>query len=231
MTAEPGGDHQLSFARAYAGAAHSDQALADLEGLLDGSLDIDGLAIDTDLRWTLLSALAKNGRADGDRIDDELARDNTISGKEHAAAARALRPTAEAKAEAWEDAMVRDDIPNETQRSIVLAFSAYGQDEVLAPYVEKYLAAADTMWEDKGTQRASTALEYIFPKHLASQALLDRLDQWLEESPANPAAKRYVRENRDDIARALRAQAKTRSRKPASLRERSERCERSERAS
>jgi aminopeptidase N len=108
--------------------------------------------------------------------------------------------------EAWELAMVRDDVPNETQRSIVLAFSAYGQDEVLAPYVEKYLAAADTMWEDKGTQRASTALEHIFPKHLASQALLDRLDHWLEESPANPAAKRYVRENRDDIARALRAQ-------------------------
>jgi aminopeptidase N len=208
MTADPGGDHQLSFARAYAGAAHSDEALADLEGLLDGSLDLDGLAVDTDLRWTLLSALAKNGRADGDRINDELARDNTISGQEHAAAARALRPTAEAKAEAWELAMVRDDVPNETQRSIVVAFSAYGQDEVLAPYVEKYLAAADTMWEDKGTQRASTALEHIFPKHLASQALLDRLDQWLEESPANPAAKRYVRENRDDIARALRAQAK-----------------------
>jgi len=206
MTAEPGGDHQLSFARAYAGAAHSERALADLGGLLDGSLDIDGLAIDADLRWTLLSALAKNGRADGDRINDELARDNTISGQEHAAAARALRPTAEAKAEAWELAMVRDDVPNETQRSIVLAFSAYGQDEVLAPYVDKYLTAADTMWEDKGTQRASTALEYIFPKHLASQALLDRLDTWLEESPANPAAKRYVRENRDDIARALRAQ-------------------------
>jgi aminopeptidase N len=208
MTAEPGGDHQLSFARAYAGAAHSDEALADLEGLLDGSLEIDGLAVDADLRWTLVSALAKNGRADGDRINDELARDNTISGQEHAAAARALRPAAEAKAEAWELAMVRDDVPNETQRSIVLAFSAYGQDEVLAPYVDKYLTAADTMWEDKGTQRASTALEHIFPKHLASQALLDRLDQWLEESPANPAAKRYVRENRDDIARALRAQAR-----------------------
>ena len=208
MTAEAGGDHQLSFARSYAGAAHSDEALADLEGLLDGSLDLDGLAIDTDLRWTLLSALARNGRADGDRIADELARDNTISGQEHAAAARTLRPTAEAKAQAWEEAMVRDDIPNETQRSIVLAFSAYGQDEVLTPYVEKYLTAADTMWEDKGTQRASTALEYIFPKHLASQPLLDRLDEWLEASPANPAAKRYVRENRDDIARALRAQEK-----------------------
>ncbi len=208
LSAEPGGDHQLSFVRAYAGAAHSEQALTDIDGLLDGSFDIDGLAIDTDLRWTLLSALAKNGRADGDRIDAELARDNTISGKEHAASAKALRPTAEAKAEAWELAMVRDDVPNETQRSVVLSFSPYGQDEVLTPYIEKYLTAADTMWEDKGTQRASTALEFIFPKLLASHALLDRLDQWLEESPANPAAKRYVRENRDDIARALRAQAK-----------------------
>jgi aminopeptidase N len=207
-TAEAGGDHQLSFVRAYAGVAHSDAAVADIEGLLDGSWDLDGLAVDADLRWTLLAALARNGRADDARIDAELVRDNTISGQERAAAARAQQPTAEAKAAAWEIAMVRDDVPNETQRSVVIAFPSYGQDEVLAPYVEKYLTAADTLWEDKGTQRASTALEFIFPKALASQDLLDRLDAWLESSPANPAAKRYVRENRDDVARALRAQAK-----------------------
>ncbi|GAW52292.1 MULTISPECIES: aminopeptidase N [unclassified Nocardioides] len=206
--AEAGSDHQLSFARAYAGAAHSDAALRDLAALLDGSLTFDGLAVDTDLRWTLLNGLAKNGRADADRIAEELERDNTNSGQEHAAAARALRPTAEAKAEAWEIAMVRDDVANETQRSVVLAFQAFGQDDVLAPYVEKYLAAADTMWEEKGTQRASTALEFIFPKQLASQELLDRVDAWLETSPANPAAKRYVREGRDDVARALAAQAR-----------------------
>ena len=206
--AEAGSDHQLSFARAYAGAAHSEGALGDLERLLDGTLTFDGLAIDTDLRWTLLSALARNGRAEADRIAEELERDNTISGQEHAAAARAMRPTAEAKAEAWEIAMVRDDVPNETQRSVVLAFQQFGQDEVLAPYVEKYLTAADTMWEDKGTQRASTALEFIFPKQLASQELLDRVDAWLESSQANPAAKRYVREGRADVARALAAQAR-----------------------
>ena len=194
--------------RAYASAAHSDEALATLEGLLDGSLSYDGLAIDTDLRWHLLTALAKAGRADADRIAAELERDNTISGQEHAAAARAARPTAEAKAEAWEIAIVRDDVPNETQRSVVLAFQQHGQDDVLAPYVEKYLAAADTMWEEKGTQRASTALEYIFPRPLASQELLDRVDAWLETSTANPAAKRYVNEGRDDVARALAAQAK-----------------------
>jgi aminopeptidase N len=206
--AESGSDHQLSFARAYAAAAHSEAALADLEGLLDGSVTFHGLAVDTDLRWTLLNGLARNGRADEARIAEELERDNTISGQEHAAAARAMRPTAEAKAEAWEIAMVRDDVPNETQRSVVLAFQQFGQDEVLRPYVEKYLAAAETMWEEKGTQRASTALEYMFPKPLASQELLDRVDAWLESSSANPAAKRYVREGRADVARALAAQAR-----------------------
>ncbi len=206
--AEPGSDHQLSFMRAYAGAAHSDEAITTLEGLLDGSVTFDGLAVDTDLRWTLVTSLAKSGRADEARIAAELQRDNTISGQEQAAAARAARPTAEAKAEAWEDAMVRDDIANETQRSIVLAFQCPDQDEVLAPYVDKYLEAAHTMWEDKGTHRASTALEYIFPRPLASQELLDKVDAWLESSPANPAAKRFVREGRADVARALAAQAR-----------------------
>ncbi|MFC5179306.1 aminopeptidase N [Nocardioides taihuensis] len=206
--AEPGSDHQLTFARAYAAAAHSDDALGELDALLEGTLSFEGLAVDTDLRWALLTSLARAGRADDARIDAELDRDNTISGQEHAAAARASRPTAEAKADAWEIAMVRDDVPNETQRSVVLAFQCHGQEEVLAPYVEKYLAAADTMWEEKGTQRASTALEYIFPRPLASQELLDRVDVWLESSSANPAAKRYVREGRADVARALAAQAR-----------------------
>ena len=144
---------------------------------------------------------------EGGRIEAEAAADNTISGQENAAAARASRPTAEAKAEAWELAMVRDDVANETQRSVVLAFQRVGQDDVLAPYVEKYLDAAHTLWEDKGTQRASTALEFMFPKPLASQDLLDRVDAWLESTEANPAAQRYVREGRADVARALAAQA------------------------
>ena len=37
----------------------------------------------------------------------------------------------------------------------------YGQEELLAPYVEKYLEAADDIWERLGTQKASTALEAV----------------------------------------------------------------------
>jgi aminopeptidase N len=205
--AAPDSDQQLTFMRSYAAAARSEEAVADLEALLDGTLTFDGLAMDQDLRWALIGGLARLGRA-GDRIEVELARDNTISGKEHAAAARASQPTAEAKAEAWESAVVRADTPNETQRSIVLAFQAHHQDDLLEPYVEKYLEAAETLWEHLGTHKASTALNFIFPRPLASPALLERVDAWLETATANPAAVRFVKEGRADVARYLAAQAK-----------------------
>ncbi len=65
--AEPGSDHQLTFARSFAAAARSDEGLTALEQILDGDLVIDGLAVDMDLRWTLIAGLAAAGRA-GDRI-------------------------------------------------------------------------------------------------------------------------------------------------------------------
>jgi aminopeptidase N len=77
----------------------------------------------------------------------------------------------------------------------------------LEPYLERYLEVAESIWEERGTQIASTMLEYMFPRVLTSRETLLRVDEWLASSPANPAAKRYVREARDDIARALAAQA------------------------
>ncbi len=208
LAAEPGSDHQLTFVRAYAGAAHTDRAVADLRGLLDGSMTIDGLDVDTDLRWTLVIGLARAGAADEARIDEELERDRTISGQERAAAARASRPDADAKARAWADLVENPDTPNETHRSIAASFMRTGQEDLLEPYLEKYLEAADDIWERLGTHMASNTLEGAFPMPLGSPALVERLDRWLDESPANPAAKRYVREGRADVVRALAAQAR-----------------------
>ena len=111
--AEPGSDHQLALVRAYATGASGPGHVREI---LDGALK--GLSVDTDLRWTLVSALARLGDAAADEIASELESDDTISGQESAAAALAIRPTAEAKAEAWQRAAVDPDTPNETRRSI-----------------------------------------------------------------------------------------------------------------
>jgi len=203
--AKEGSDHQLAFVRAYAGAASGPGYL---RKLLDGKLD--GLEVDADLRWTLVKALARLDEADEQEIADELARDDTNSGRENAAAARAIRPLAEAKAEAWRRAAIDADTPNETRRQIAAAFQVSGQAEVLEPYVEKYLAMAETIVDELGVWIGQTALIYLFPLANPSAAALAKVDAWLASTKAPAAAVRYVSEGRDDLARALRAQAASR---------------------
>lgn len=206
--AEPGSDHQLAFARSYAAAAHTDGALDHLQKLYDGTEALQGLDVNQDLRWTFLHALAAGGRADGAAIEAELARDNTISGQEKAAGARAAVPTAEAKAWAWEAAVLGNDLPNETMRSVCASFQVSGQEELLAPYVAEYLKVAETIIETKGVWIARVNLELTFPRAIPTQETLDAVSTWLETTTANPAAIRYVREGQADLQRALAAQAK-----------------------
>ncbi|MEO5711170.1 MAG: aminopeptidase N [Nocardioidaceae bacterium] len=216
--AAPGSDHQLTFLRAFAGttgkrvppssyggAARSTEGLDLLQAVLDGGVVLEGLSVASDLRWTLVTALARGGRTDEAGIAEELGRDNTISGQERAAAARAVLPSASSKADAWQAAARSDDVSNETQRSIAYVFDCSEQEEVLGSYLEQYLTVAETVWEDRGTQIATTMLEYMFPRVLTSRATLDRVDAWLAGSAANPAAKKYVLEARADIVRALAA--------------------------
>ncbi len=198
--ADAGSDHQLALVRAYANAASGPVRLRELIGG-----DLEGLAVDTDLRWTLLTALARLGEADEAEIAAALEQDKTISGQEHAASARAIQPLADAKAAAW-DAVVSGDVPNETRRSIAYSFQVPGQGDLLEPYVDRYLTMAETVLEEKGVWMAQVALIPLFPLANPSQATLDKVDAWLKTTQAGAATVRYVSEGRDDLARALRAQ-------------------------
>ncbi|HLY33205.1 MAG TPA: aminopeptidase N, partial [Jatrophihabitantaceae bacterium] len=106
--APPGSDHQLAWAHALLGAMRSAEHVAFVQGLLDGSGVVPGLAVDDELRWSVVQALSARGALGPDAIRAELDRDPSAAGQRHAATARALQPTAEAKAEAWQ-AIVHDD--------------------------------------------------------------------------------------------------------------------------
>lgn len=201
QAAQPGGDHQLALARAYASASSDPQQV---RSLLDGALP--GLAVDADLRWTLTIALARLGAADEDAIASELEADPTISGQEHAAAARTIRPDAAAKAEAWRQVTQDPSVPNETRRSIAGAFQVPGQADVLDPFVDQYLQMAETIIEEQGVWIGQVALIHLFPLANPSVETLAKVDAWLEGTQAGAASRRYVLEGRDDLARALHAQ-------------------------
>src|SRR5439155_9625377 len=71
-SAEPGSDLQLAWTRLLAHAARDRDHLTVLAGLLDGSHPVDGLTVDTDLRWLLLQGLVAAGAAGFDEVAEDL---------------------------------------------------------------------------------------------------------------------------------------------------------------
>jgi aminopeptidase N len=203
---EPGSDAQLQWTRAYADAARTPAELADVQGILDGSVTFGGLTVDTDLRWYLLQSLAAGGIAKDDAIDAELHRDPTATGQRKATTTRALRPTAEAKAEAWRLAADDDSVPNSTMEAAALGFVHPTQLDLVRPYVSRYFADLDDVWERRSSEVAQTMVLGLFPRAFVEQSTLDTADAWLAGDHAS-ALRRLIAEQRDGIRRALEARA------------------------
>ncbi|MFJ5233906.1 aminopeptidase N [Kitasatospora sp. NPDC088391] len=205
--APAGSDHQLAWARTLAAVARTDGQLDLLAGLLDGTETVEGLAVDTELRWTLLVRLAATGRADEAAIEAELVRDNTSSGQEHAATCRAARPTAEAKAAAWASVVDSDALTNYVQEAVIAGFQQADQRELINGYAEKYFASVKQVWETRSHEISQQIIGGLYPSYAVSQSTLDATDAWLASADPAPALRRQVIEARAGVERALKAQS------------------------
>ena len=205
---EPGSDHQLAWARAFVSSAKSQEHVRDLRGLLDGAVTIRGLEIDTELRWHLLHRLVVLGVAGDVEIEAEVQRDPTAAGQRHAASAKAARPTAAAKAEAWRLAVEDETLPNAVQAAVIGGFWQAEQLEVLRAYVEPYFAAIGHVWATRTAEMAQQVVVGLYPSLLVSPEIVVRTDAYLAAGDVQPALARMLLEARDGVVRALRAQGR-----------------------
>ncbi|MDQ0633647.1 aminopeptidase N [Arthrobacter pascens] len=203
-----GSDAQLQFIKSFALLARSSSQLDTVAGLLEGLVTLDGLTVDQDLRWELLASLVAGGRLGREQIDAELERDNTASGQNAAALAKAAIPTPEAKAAAWESIVVKGELSNALQGSAVNGFMRVLDRSLLEPYAEKYFEAVPGIVASRTHALAQQIVVGLYPALLTTQETIDRTDGFLAALPAESAAlRRMMLENRDGVARALRARA------------------------
>jgi aminopeptidase N len=207
--AEPGSDAQLAFARGFVGVALTEADLELVQALLDGSAPIDGLAVDTDLRWTLLGRLVSRGLAGPPEIDAQLAADVTDEGERRAAYCRAAIPTAENKQATWEE-IIGGKLPNATFRAVVDGFFAADQDDLVEPYGPKYFDVVGGIWRDWKTDMAQYFAVNAYPLSPITETTIRITDDYLARTDPPPALRRLINENRDGVARALRCQARDR---------------------
>jgi aminopeptidase N len=201
--AEPGSDRQLAYAQAFAGVATEPDDLALLAGLLDGSRVFQGLAVDTDLRWTLLHRLVSRGAAGRAEVDAELERDATDAGQRHAASCLAAIPEPAAKAEAWAE-ITGGSLPNAMFRAMLTGFTDIDQDELLEPYLPRFFEAVGPIWRDWSPDMAQFFAIRGYPAWAVSEEALRAADACLAQPDLPPPLRRLLAEGRDDVARALR---------------------------
>ncbi|MCX2969932.1 MULTISPECIES: aminopeptidase N [Streptomyces] len=208
--AEPGSGHQLTWARFFAATAESEKDLRLLEELLAGTDRVGGLEVDQELRWTFLAQLAARGRVGERELDAELERDDTASGKRHQVRCLAARPSAEVKERAWTAVVDSDRLSNALVVATIAGFAQPGHRELLQPYLSRYFAAIERVWQERSIEIAMSVVRGLYPALVATDATLEATDAWLAEtaSTAPPALRRLVLEARDDLARALAGQAR-----------------------
>ena len=210
--AQAGSDKQLQLVRAVAAHAVTGEQLDVVAGFLEGTSALEGLDVDQDLRWDLLTGLVAAGRFGEERIHAEETRDRTTTGRERAAEARAAIPTPEAKEATWRALVDDASMPNETQVRVLRGLtSVERRPDLLVPFVSEYVEAIDSLWSSRTFHMAENLLTGLWS---CATVGLDGADPaaalkgWLESHAQAPAAlRRIVRENLDDTRRVARAQA------------------------
>ncbi|WP_221352457.1 aminopeptidase N [Streptomyces beigongshangae] len=207
--AGPGSQHQLTWARFFAAVASGEADLQLLRGLLEGTEKIDGLEVDQELRWAFLEPLAAHGIADEKALAAELARDDTASGKRHQVRCLAARPSAAVKAQAWDSVVESDSLSNALVEATIGGFAQASHRELCAPYAGKYFEVIERVWQERSIQIGMDVVRGLFPSLQDSWSTVEAADAWLAgHEGAAPALRRLVLEARDDLARALRGQAR-----------------------
>ncbi|MGI8879310.1 MAG: aminopeptidase N [Jatrophihabitans sp.] len=208
-SAEPGSDRQLAWAQAFLGAASTPAHVQVARSLLDGSAPVEGLAMDTDLRWSVLQSLAALGGATEQDLEAELDRDPSAAGQRAAATARALVPTEEAKAEAWRLAADDDSMANAMQEAVILGFAHPRQGELVKPYVGKYFDSVLGVWNRRSSELAQNVAVGLFPCWTSTidDETVAAADAFLAGPDVPKSLARLVSEGRADVQRAQAARA------------------------
>ncbi|UFN45426.1 aminopeptidase N [Nocardioides okcheonensis] len=179
--------------RTLARTATGDDDLAAVLAAADG---------DVDLEWYVLQRRAELGEVDAAAVAALEERDPDPDSWVRALCVRASSPSPEAKDEAW-TALVERRVPIQAARTVGPALWRPGQDDVLAPYAERFLAALPTLHEG-GMIPGLALTSSLFPVHAIDEAWIRRARE-VAAAQAAPVVVGALTERSEEVLRMVRA--------------------------
>ena len=206
--AAAGSPRQRALAAGFAASAHSVEQLALVRLWLDGGSRPEGLAVDGDLRGTLLRALAARGLVADDDLDALVAAD-PVAGEQNRATCRALRPDAAAKLQAWAAALA---VGQDWRMAVASARGIWvpGQEVLLgrswlAEYRDRYFAEALPALDGREVSVMRHLARALYPATLAEPTTLAATAAALERGDRLSLGLRLVLLEQEAILRSVLA--------------------------
>ncbi len=179
------------------------RALARTAGDLD---EVAGLAAragdDVDLRWRALVRAAELGGATAAEVAFLLDRDPDPDARVRALTVRAATRDAGEKEAVWQALVVDRTVPIGSVKEVAAAFWRPGQEDVLAPYAQRYLDLVPDLHRG-GMLPAMVFTDRLFPLFAVDLAFLDRARASAEH--AAPVVRKTLLERADVVLRMLRS--------------------------
>jgi len=200
--AEPGSSMQLTAVRGLIGTTRDTGRLA---GWLAGADVPAGLAVDADLRWSVLLRLAVLGAVGETEIAAEQARDPSATGAERAAECRAALPDPEAKSRAWQAVMKDTTLSNRLVMANATGFWQPEQVDLTASFVERYFVEVVEAAGHRTPWVADRVAVAAYPRYAVAERTRELAAALLARPDLPVGLRRAVIDADDDLGRALRS--------------------------
>jgi aminopeptidase N len=222
---QPGSENRLALAAGFASSAEGGKQLATLRswvaamvrpaddnahaGLGQAPNPADALPGDLrrspDLHARALRTLAAAGLASGQDLEDYAAADH-VGASAVLATCRALRPEAAAKEEAWAAALAADQLPR-LARAWAEGFMAPGQEQLLAPFTDRYFTEALPSFRDAKLRSALRLARLLYPAMPADPRTLAMTDDAIGRADEDDPFLPVLIEQRALLAQVIAARA------------------------
>jgi len=174
-----------------------------LRAWLAGDLP-QGVSLDSDLRWRVLGRLARLGAVDVSELDDQLALAPGIQASVDYARAVAARPSAEAKAWAWQRLLGEHGASNYELEAIGQGMWQPGQEHLTGEYVDRFFEALPDLPGVHSGWVLGDVVEVFFPRTALDRAVLERARGQAQDETLDATVRRRLVDAADQLDRAIR---------------------------
>jgi len=151
-----------------------------------------GHATEPDLQWRRLTRLAELDALDESDLERLLVEDPNPDAWINACQVQAALPAADAKERAWQSVVVDRKIPPGVLGLVGRSFWRPGQDDLLAPYAERFLESLPLLG-DAGMLWALSLSGGFYPAVGGDDGFVERLEEAAEGDEVSPLVRQSVR--------------------------------------